>query len=138
MELVIDANILFSALIKENITRKLLLYDEFILYAPKFILEEFFDKLPELSEKTEVDEITLTIKSQELIVLSNMQIIPHENFQDYLEKAKQISPDKDDVMYFALALKLNCAIWSNDKKLKEQNTIQVYSTDELIEKIKEI
>ena len=33
--------------------------------------------------------------------------------------------------YFALALKLNCAIWSNDKKLKEQNKIQVCSTHEL-------
>ena len=136
MEFVIDANILFSALIKDGLTRKLLLYDELILYAPKFILEEFFDKLIELSEKTEVDEITLTKKSQELISLSNIKIIPNEELQDYLEKAKQVSPDKDDVIYFALALKLNCSIWSNDKKLKEQNTINIYSTDELIEKIK--
>lgn len=136
MKLVIDANVLFSALIRDNVTRKLLLHDELILYAPKFILEEFFEKLSELSEKTEVDEITLTNKSQELISLSNMQIISNENFQEHIEKAKQISPDKDDVMYFALALKLNCSIWSNDKELKKQNIIKIYSTDELIEKVK--
>lgn len=33
--------------------------------------------------------------------------------------------------YFALALKLKCPIWSNDKKLKEQNIITIYHTHEL-------
>jgi len=34
-------------------------------------------------------------------------------------------------MYFALALKMKCPIWSNDKRLKEQKTIKIISTDEL-------
>jgi len=41
------------------------------------------------------------------------------------------TPDPDDMAYFALALKLNCAIWSNDKKLKEQDKVKVYNTHEL-------
>ncbi|MBT5021736.1 hypothetical protein HOK51_08530 [Candidatus Woesearchaeota archaeon] len=53
-----------------------------------------------------------------------------------MNSAKIICPDENDVDYFALALKLNCAIWSNDKKLKNQNSIIVYSTEELINLIK--
>jgi len=35
-----------------------------------------------------------------------MKSIPLNDFEEYLEKAKYISPDPDDVQYFALALKL--------------------------------
>ncbi|MBI2152065.1 hypothetical protein HYU21_05030 [Candidatus Woesearchaeota archaeon] len=36
------------------------------------------------------------------------------------------------MVYFALALKLNCALWSNDKKLREQSEVKVYNTYELV------
>ena len=50
-----------------------------------------------------------------------------------MEKARKISPDEKDTVYLALALKLRCGLWSNDKDLKEkQNSVQVYSTEELI------
>ena len=39
MDLVVDANILFAALIKENITSEFLLKREFNLFAPEFILD---------------------------------------------------------------------------------------------------
>jgi predicted nucleic acid-binding protein len=35
------------------------------------------------------------------------------------------------MVYHALALKLNCAIWTNDKKLKQQTKIKIYHTHEL-------
>ena len=41
MELVVDANVVFSALIKEGVTIKLLFDPNLILYAPDFFLEEF-------------------------------------------------------------------------------------------------
>ncbi len=59
-------------------------------------------------------------------------IIPLEELIDYVEEAEKITPDPKDMVYFALALKLNGVIWSNDKKLKEQNRIKVYATHELI------
>jgi len=58
-------------------------------------------------------------------------IIPLEELIFYVEEAEDLTPDPDDMVYFALALKLNCIIWSNDKKLKEQDKIKVYSTHEL-------
>jgi predicted nucleic acid-binding protein len=58
-------------------------------------------------------------------------IVPREEFEEYLEMAEKISPDPDDFMYFALALKLKCPIWSNDKELKKQNKVIIYSTEDL-------
>jgi len=46
--------------------------------------------------------------------------------------AKQTSPDPDDVLYLAVALSLGCAIWSNDKDLKEgQSRVVVVTTEDL-------
>ena len=69
-----------------------------------------------------------------MICLSeNVILIPKEEIEHFMEKSKKISPDEKDVVYLALALKLRCGLWSNDKDLKEkQDTVQVYSTEELI------
>ncbi len=58
-------------------------------------------------------------------------LVPLEELTSYVEEAEKITPDPDDMAYFALALKLNCAVWSNDKKLKEQYKITVYHAHEL-------
>ena len=41
MKLVVDANILFAALIKEGVTAELLISDKLQLFAPKYLFEEF-------------------------------------------------------------------------------------------------
>ena len=128
-----DTNILFSALIKEEgLTRELLLNNRFSLYTVEFFFEEFFNNIDEISEKTGLSKGLLIEKLRKLIRLANIKIIPIEEVKDYVEEAKEISPDPDDVLYFTLALKLKCAIWSDDKKLKEQRHVKVYSTNEVI------
>ena len=54
MELVIDANILFSALIKDSTTSDLLFKNT--LYAPEFIFEEFKKYKEELQKKSKRSE----------------------------------------------------------------------------------
>jgi len=66
------------------------------------------------------------------IVSSRINLLPKNEFKDFVKKAIKITPDKNDTEYFALALKLNCAVWTNDKKLKEQKEVKVYSTEEVI------
>ena len=63
-------------------------------------------------------------------------IVPEEDFLSFREQAEEICPDPKDIVYFALALYLNCAIWSNEKKLQEQDTIFVYATHTLINFLK--
>jgi len=40
MILIVDANILFSALIKNSVTAEMLVKEEFYLFTPEFILDE--------------------------------------------------------------------------------------------------
>lgn len=130
MDLVVDANIIFAALIKDGNTIELLLEPNLHLFVPEFLFSEISKHKKELMEKTERSEEEL---NEILDILEHkMTIIPLEEFESFLNKAKEISPDPNDVPYFALALKLNISIWSNDKKLKEQKRIKVYSTKDIL------
>ena len=130
MDLVIDSNILFAALLKESGTSDILF--KHTLYSPEFIFEEFRKYRDYLKGKTKRTEEDFN----ELFDLfeRNVILIPKEEIDQFIEKAGRISPDPKDVVYLALALKLRCALWSNDRDLKEkQNAVQVYSTEDLIE-----
>ncbi len=131
MDLVIDANILFAALLVENVSAKLIYNHNIHLYAPDFLFEEFEkykQLLLEKSNRTE-EEFNIAMK----LLKKKIRIIAKEEFQSYLEKALQISPDHKDAAYFAIALKMKIPLWSNDKQLKgKQNIITVYSTHELV------
>lgn len=132
MDLVIDANVLFAILIRSGVTSLLFFRRTFHFYAPEFIFEEFELYKDQVKSKTDRTEEEF----QELlhIVQRRITVVPKEEIDPYIEKAKQISPDIKDVTYVALALKLNCAIWSYDKNLKEkQNVVTVYSTSDLLQ-----
>src|SRR3989344_4602232 len=87
---------------------------------------EFLRKFKEKTERTAEELFRLVETLKRRIV-----IVPLEELVHHVEEAERLTPDPDDMAYFALALKLNCAIWSNDKQLKEQNKIKVYHTHEL-------
>jgi predicted nucleic acid-binding protein len=118
MDLLIDANILFAILIKERKTEEILLHENIHAFAPEFLLDEFKKYEQLITEKTsrrheEFQEL-IDILKKRIIIISNKET------QQHIKEARKISPDKKDVDYFALALKLNCAIWSNDQALKKQ------------------
>lgn len=66
---------------------------------------------------------------RELAIL--VEFIPLEEYTSFMKEALAI-PDPDDIDFTALALKLDCPIWSNDKELKQQTVVKVFSTSELI------
>ena len=121
-----------SALIStKGITYDLIFNERIRLYAPEFLLDEIEKYKNEILEKSGLNEEEFNLVLA--ITSSKIEFIPISEFIENLEEAEKISPDINDREYFALAMKLNCPIWSNDKKLKEQNKIKVYSTDEIIE-----
>ncbi|MBS3095296.1 hypothetical protein J4231_01320 [Candidatus Woesearchaeota archaeon] len=127
MELVIDANILFAALIKNSRTSELLF--KHTLYAPEYIFTEFKKYKDEVREKTHRSEEDFNLVFD--LFERNVILVPKEEINLFLDKAEKICPDPKDVPYFALCLKQNCAFWTNDKKLKKQDIIKIYSTEEL-------
>lgn len=130
MDLVIDANILFSVLIKEGKNEDLIFNNDIHLFAPEFIFEEFNKYETLLLDKTQRTEEEFSHLLD--ILKKKIQTIANEETAKYFQKALEISPDKKDADYFALAMKLNCPIWSNDKDLKNQDRIEIYSTEDLL------
>lgn len=129
MDLVVDANILFAALIKNSFICHLLFSGKFHLFTPEYTFTEFERHKEEILEKTErtSEEFFRLLETLKRRII----LVPLEELTPYVKEAENITPDPDDMAYFALALKLDCAIWSNDKKLKEQDKIKVYHTPEL-------
>lgn len=131
MDFVVDANIIFAALIKKGITADLLCRETFHLYAPEFLLEEFEDYKELLKDKTErTEEEFLALLS---IIKRRIIFVPKEEIMPLIETSKRFSPDPKDITYIALALMLNIPLWSNDKALKnKQNNVKVYNTQDLL------
>jgi len=139
IRIVIDANILFSALIKDaSITRELITSDDiFDIYCPEFIFKELEKYKKFIISKREKNKQLLTYKESFETLLYFINIIPTERYDDKIKEAYNIMKDIDekDTHYVALALKLNCPIWSNDTDLKKQNKVKIYNTKELLEEL---
>lgn len=67
------------------------------------------------------------------LISSRIKFIPFSEFEKFLPQAKEICPDPSDLEYLALALRFNCSLWSDDKLLKEQDSVKVFSTSDLLE-----
>jgi predicted nucleic acid-binding protein len=134
MTLVIDANILFAALIRDSVTREILLFSSHDFYAPEYTLREFKEKIPELIRKTKLEKKELLELIDHLVQIANITFVPFEDFKKQKQKAIEITPDPDDVAYLALAMYLNCPLWSNDKALQKQSVVKIITTKELVKK----
>ncbi|MFH1750215.1 MAG: PIN domain-containing protein [Candidatus Micrarchaeota archaeon] len=127
--MVVDANILFSAILKPGLTRRVWFNTDIVLFSPKFLLTEFSKYKPYLIDKyirSDAEFEQLAIK-----LLSRLKFIDDESLKPYLPAAESLVADEKDQFYLCLALKMNAAIWSNDKALKRQKRVKVYSTDEM-------
>ena len=134
IRIVIDTNILMSALLKDtSFTAKLLKSDFFDLYYPEDGLSEIkYYKKYIISKRNK----TAQIKSFEYalkFILESVQIIPSELYSSRIKEAYEIMKyiDEKDIPFLALALQLNCPLWSNDPHLKQQRIAVAYTTDEI-------
>ena len=81
-------------------------------------------------ERTREELVTIMHQLHQVIT-----VVPQDEYERYMERAKKISPDEKDVMYVALALKMKCGIWSNDGRLKEQSKVTICNTKELLDQL---
>ncbi len=140
IRVVVDTNVLMSALLKNNsFTAKLLRSEFFDVYYPEDGLREI-----ECYKKYMISKRKRALEKQSLeyvlkFVLETIHIIPSELYsqkiKDAYEEMKSI--DEKDAPFLALALQLNCPIWSDDKHFKRQNIAKVYTTKEILELLKQ-
>lgn len=131
--IVIDSNILISALIKKGTTRDILTNFNVNFVFPQEGLEEIYSCKPEILKKADIkdDEFDRLL----LRLLKYVRLIPLDILINFRDKAKEIMEhiDKEDVIFIAAALALNCPIWSEDKHFKKQRAIKILTTKEVLE-----
>jgi len=138
MKIVVDANIIFSALIKGNpVYIKIL--SNVDAYAPDFIFIEL-----EKYEKRILKKTSNRQRIKEIIykVFKKISIIPKIALRKAsIKKAYSLCKDIDekDTPYVALTIELDAYLWTNDKKLinnlKEKGFSKVLTTEELIKMV---
>ncbi|MCK4736435.1 MAG: hypothetical protein KAT65_28535 [Methanophagales archaeon] len=127
---IVDANKVFAAFIAEGIVHDLLFSGKFKPVGPEKLLEEVEKHKEEIAEKAEkkLEDIELAIKLLE----PEFEIFSRLEYTARLSEGLKLAPHPKDVEYFALALKLDFSIWSNEKAFKKQSKVKVFSTSDLI------
>ncbi len=131
MLFVVDANVVIAALISPSShTNDLLFSPKIECVAPEFIEEEIKKYFSLIVSKSGIPAEDVLINMQ--LLFSRIRILSSSEYESLREKATRISPDPKDVEYIAVALAFNCPLWSNDKRLKSQESVRVFSTSELL------
>jgi len=129
MELVINANILFSIANPTSKTREIISTFPITFFSPLFSLDEIRKYKDEIKKKANIKDFESFIN----LLKERINFIDIKEYKDEIEKCKRLISDEKDVEYLALAKKLNLPIWSNDKLLKKQEIVKIINTKELIE-----
>ena len=132
MKLVIDANVVISALIADSKTRELIVTLEPDLLTPAFVHDEIENYEELIVEKSGMapDRVAQFID----LLFQHIDIVPADDFYPAIEKADEAigDTDPDDVLYLACAIATDAAIWSDDSDFEEQDLVQMYSTNDVI------
>lgn len=131
MRLVVDTNVLFAAALRDALTRRLVLQGQHRLYVPPATLEEMDRHWPELVERAGTPEDLGRAVVRRL--LARLTLVPAEALRATLPAARAAVADidPDDAPFVAAALAVGCDLWSNDKPLRRQRVVRVWSTGEL-------
>lgn len=132
MILVIDANPFIAGFLRDSTSRKIILSEKVTLYSPDWLVKEFERNESELMEKFPASDDFLETK---MILFKFIKIVPEQEYSMYMEEASKLTKHIKDVPYFALALSLNCPIWSDEKSFKQQPKVVVYSTSDMVAKL---
>mgnify|MGYP002761541269 CR=1 FL=1 len=124
MKLVIDANVVISALIADSKTRELIVTLEPDLLTPAFVHDEIGNYEDLIVEKSGMEPQRV----QQFIDLlfQYIEVVPVDEFYPYIEQADAAigETDPDDVLYVACALASDAGIWSDDSDFDEQDVVE--------------
>ena len=119
-KVVVDTNILFSALLHAPNTFANIIFEENIaFYTPHFVIVELFkhkERIIQRSVLSETDVLEILYR-----LIKNIHLISEDNISDISWKtAYQLTFNIDikDTPFVALAIELEAELWSSDKKLK--------------------
>jgi predicted nucleic acid-binding protein len=144
MNLVVDTNIVISALITPKGTISRLLFQDLAgsqLISPHFLFDEIiskYDKIQKITRLSDEDLKELFYLLIKHIDFIDNDLISNENQKKAFEIVEVI--DKKDLLFVALSIQTGFSLWSGDLKLinglKAKGFTSVLKTREIIERIK--
>ncbi len=133
MKLVVDANVVISALIADSKTRELVVTLEPDLLTPEFVHDEIenYDELIVEKSGMTPDRVAQFID----LLFQYIEAVPAAEFYPHIEEADAAigETDPDDVLYVACALAKDADVWSDDADFDEQNLVERHSTSDVID-----
>lgn len=133
MRLVVDANVIMSALIADSKTRELIVTLEPDLLTPEVIHDEIGNHECLIVEKSgmDVDRVQQFIE----LLFGYIETVPASEFHHHIGEADEAiaDTDPDDVLYVACAHGCEAGIWSDDSDFEDQDLVPVFTTGEVID-----
>lgn len=133
MNIVVDVNIVLSALIRDSSTRKLILESGHTLYFPEASVTKLIKYKNYVIEKAGISEQEYLSVIRTLF--KHITIVPRDKIKKYWDKAKEImaQTDPEDVVFIAAALSLEDSfVWSEDKDFELQSKVKVLKTKDVV------
>ena len=138
MTIIIDANVLIAALIKDGIVRKTIIDHPGEWIVPAAMFDEVWEHRSawnknKLHDKELRDVLNSLIEDFVIVIADSV-------YHDHASRAKQLVSDIDDWPLIALAMSVdNEGIWSfNEKHLSKSKSegIKIFSTSMIVSKVK--
>jgi len=134
MKLVADSNRIMAAIIRDSISREILLSDKFEFVAPEKVKEELIKYSEELIQKAHIskDDFSLLLA----FIFNEIQIIPSEEIERYNKEVKGLIKDSGDIPFLSCALATKAdGIWTEDEDFFQQKKIKIFRTKDLLDLI---
>ncbi|MBI4140851.1 hypothetical protein HY485_03370 [Candidatus Woesearchaeota archaeon] len=131
MRLVVDTSVLFAALIKDSMTRWMLMHFDGELLTIGFSdkeIKKYKDYILEKSETSELEFNAILGKIKERLIIINDNLILR-NIDEGIKIMEKI--DIKDAPFVAAALATKGDIWSDDAHFQQQKKVRVWTTKEL-------
>lgn len=132
MKIVVDSNIVFSAVMRDSKARQILLNFNAEFYFPSYLVKEYSFHKSIIAKKSNVPEENLEKLFQQ--VIQRGIVVPWKDYQASWDEAQQIMKkiDRRDVSFVACALLYpGSVIWSDDKGFQKQSQVRIITTYKL-------
>ena len=133
MKIVLDVNIILSALIRDSITREIILNSLFEFYFPEPSLHKIRMYKNYILEKSGLTDDGYGKLMETLF--KYIRLVPTEEIEKNWDEAKKIMEhiDPEDVVFIATALSVaDSVIWSDDRHFEKQDKVKVLKTKDII------
>jgi predicted nucleic acid-binding protein len=138
MILVVDANVMISALLRDSKTREILMLSGITLYSPDTLIESIEKYKEEFIEKSGLSKEEFDNLLN--LLLERVSIVKKEEYESKLDEANRVIGhiDIEDVAYIALALSTkNARIWSDDEHFQKQDEVKIFRTEDVVKIVEE-